>query len=368
MFGTFFKVIGFSITFLHPLNETYKVLITLTATSSQGTTSTTAQGLLSAVGNQYLPPQLQLQSFQQSGDPKVLENSRKWLIYWVMLSICLVIKSNKVIKLLLGILPFSSIISLYLQAWLVFPIVDLKSQTGATTCKVSGCEMLYTYYLSDLLSKLNNYVGKFNFDEIVKVLVSLYNGLIDDYLRGASFLKVSGFESKQQNQFQGQSIFGAAKELINKAGYFENSSSSNKVERGNNSWKPSTSMKDYIPLTLIIALASPFQTLTLSDVQSITGIKNSSTNSNAEATAEGFDFVSKDEFDANNNGGGLPIPKLRDQRSSSTIRSDVGNSTGVNLGAQPPNSRKSSWNFGWKSRNSSVSGNHPDGSSGSTTL
>lgn len=72
------------------------------------------------------------------------------IAYWILLSLWLYIIQCQPFITLIQILPFASLLVLYFQVWLTFPIIPLQKLNK----KVTGSFIIYDYYFSDNMKHL----------------------------------------------------------------------------------------------------------------------------------------------------------------------------------------------------------------------
>lgn len=81
-----------------------------------------------------------------------VEELQELITYWIVLSIWLFIKQLSIVSFIIKLIPFSSLLCLYIQIWLAFPIIPIQSlQT-----KVSGSFLIYYYYFGNNMGNFNN--------------------------------------------------------------------------------------------------------------------------------------------------------------------------------------------------------------------
>lgn len=71
--------------------------------------------------------------------------------YWMVLALFSTLLQTTPVKILLKVLPFSSVLVLYVQVWLGFPIASLPH----TPARVSGAHIIYHYYFDNNMRNLN---------------------------------------------------------------------------------------------------------------------------------------------------------------------------------------------------------------------
>ncbi|QPG74032.1 hypothetical protein FOA43_001351 [Brettanomyces nanus] len=138
MFSLIILTTGVVISFVYPLYRTYGLLSEDKGSARNG-------------------PQMAKQIVENLSGilnvPKVrMDQLEECIAYWAIVSICYFIGSFKVVAFAQGIVPFGSLLMLYLKAWLVFPIVPAPVSEGNT--KVTGTYIIYHYYLYQWLADL----------------------------------------------------------------------------------------------------------------------------------------------------------------------------------------------------------------------
>ncbi|KAG7828144.1 hypothetical protein KL920_003871 [Ogataea angusta] len=276
MFGVLFAVIGVWVSYLYPLAESFKLLTNV---------DQSRQPIV-------LPPQSQFQ---------------RWFVYWLVLAVCTLVISNRVVSTVLSFVPFSSLLILYLRIWLVFPLVSVDSSGTSVT----GSYILYHHYLKNWLVVLNHYIGDLKTTDVATYGADFYNKIIDQYVPSYQFLKLN-VASKQD-----KSTAEVMNELWQSSGLRAPSSGQN--------------VTDYYPQLLFSSLISPIRSMVFGEHKDV---------------REEYDVVNKDELHSAN-ASTTSLPRLQERNSSGSLRK-------VTPSGTDPQNRRPSWGFGWKSRNSSA--------------
>ncbi|ESW98256.1 hypothetical protein KL918_004000 [Ogataea parapolymorpha] len=276
MFGVLLAAIGVWVSYLYPLAESFKLLTNV---------DQSRQPIV-------LPPQSQFQ---------------RWFVYWLVLAVCTLVISNRVVRTVLSFVPFSSLVTLYLRIWLVFPLVSVDSSGTSVT----GSYILYHHYLKNWLVVLNHYVGDLKTTDVVTYGAGFYNRIIDQYVPNYQFLKLN-VASKQD-----KSTVEVMNELWQSSGWRGSSTGQN--------------VTDYYPQLLFSSLISPIKSMVFNEHKDV---------------RDEYDVVNKDELHSAN-ASTTSLPRLQNRNSSGSLRK-------VTPSGTDPQNRRPSWGFGWKSRNSSA--------------
>ncbi|KAH3669440.1 hypothetical protein OGAPHI_001561 [Ogataea philodendri] len=277
MFGPIFALIGVWVSYLYPLTESFKLLAHIDQSKQPVV----------------LPPQSQFQ---------------RWFVYWLVLAVCTMVISNRFVATILRVVPFGSLMVLYLRFWLVFPLVSVDP-TGS---KVTGSYVLYHFYFMKWLVLLNRYLGELKTADFVRFVADIYNKVIDQYFSNYQFLKVSAPLKEDKTTVEMMSDFWQASGWGKPPG-----------DQG--------PFADYFPQLLVSSLVSPLKSMLYGEHKDV---------------KEDYDLVNKDEL-SSENASSTSLPRLRQQSSSSSLRKTTPSGTESQY-------RASSWGFGWKSRSSSV--------------
>ncbi|KAG7878526.1 hypothetical protein KL906_004031 [Ogataea polymorpha] len=276
MFGVLFAAIGVWVSYLYPLAESFKLLTNV---------DQSRQPVV-------LPPQSQFQ---------------RWFVYWLVLAVCTLVISNRLVRTVLSFVPFSSLVTLYLRIWLVFPLVSVDSSGTSVT----GSYILYHHYLKNWLVVLNHYVGDLKTTDVATYGAGFYNRIIDQYVPNYRFLKLN-VASKQD-----KSTVEVVNELWQSSGWRDSSTGQ--------------TVMDYYPQLLFSSLISPIKSMVLNEHKDV---------------RDEYDVVNKDELHSAN-ASTTSLPRLQNRSSSGSLRKVTPSGTDAQ-------NRRASWGFGWKSRNSSA--------------
>lgn len=165
-----------AVSFVYPLSSTYQLLI------SNQQDSQIAKHIVESLSGTVTISSDQMVQYQEC------------IAYWCIVAVSHFIGSISVVSFTLSMIPFTSLVGLYLRIWLVFPIIPHRDDNGETT-KVTGTHVIYERYFMRSLRKLS-----LSFDDFTSYSVSIYNNLIDRYMPPAGFLKITRIDAQGQRQ------------------------------------------------------------------------------------------------------------------------------------------------------------------------
>ncbi len=144
--------------------------------------------LLSDSQNDPLPKQImESLSGTVTVPKKKAEALQECVAYWMILSIGYYLSSIRLVAFFGDLIPFKTLLLIYVRVWLVFPMVSLsKDQNNEMGTKVTGTFIIYRYYLYYWLQQLTAYVN-----ESIVSYTTDYNSFVDKYVPPMAFLKIA---------------------------------------------------------------------------------------------------------------------------------------------------------------------------------
>ncbi|GMF98183.1 hypothetical protein B5S30_g4044 [[Candida] boidinii] len=225
MFDSITSLIGAYVSIVYPLLETYKILEFYYNSNSKNDMIDQLTQTINLINSKLSSDSSNNNNNNNSFNSQTTKNPtlkdyNKWLTYWIIIYLFTLFKNSIFIKPIINLLPFYNFFELYFKIWLVYPIIssnyyNLNTNTNTNLnynnnsnnkdIKVNGSYIIYKYYLSPNLTALSLHISSINIADLVNLLISLYNVLVNKYVPAGLRNMVLIDQPPQQQQQQQKS-------------------------------------------------------------------------------------------------------------------------------------------------------------------